>query len=62
MSTTHTSTTATTGPRAATPVGAGPGGRRVRHEARDQAVAMAFSAVASCGIALLLVLLVQVAG
>lgn len=61
MSTTHTSTTAT-GPRAATPVGAGPGGRRVRHEARDQAVAMAFSAVASCGIALLLLLLVQVAG
>ena len=55
MSTTHTNHTAP-------PVGAGPGGRRVRHEARDQAVAMAFSALASCGVAVLLMLLVQVAG
>ncbi|ROR92041.1 hypothetical protein EDD33_2925 [Nocardioides aurantiacus] len=34
----------------------------MRHEARDQVAVMAFSAVASCGLALLLMLLVQVAG
>lgn len=64
MSTTHS--THTTGSRVARtphhPLGAGPGGRRVRHEARDQAVVMAFSALASCGVAVLLMLLVQVAG
>lgn len=66
MSTTHSShagtratvTAGTPGP----PLGAGPGGRRVRHEARDQVVVMAFSALTSCGVALLLMLLVQVAG
>ncbi len=64
MSTTHS--TRATGSRVAGtsrhPLGAGPGGRRVRHEARDQAVVMAFSALASCGVAVLLMLLVQVAG
>lgn len=58
MSTTHTHRTAADVP----PLGAGPGGRRVRHEARDQVAVMAFSAVASCGLAVLLMLLVQVAG
>ena len=65
MSTTHTShtrRTATDAPFAGAPVGAGPGGRRVREEARDQVVVMAFSALASCGVAVLLMLLVQVAG
>ena len=66
MGTTHTSHTrraATDAPFAGPPpVGAGPGGRRVREEARDQVVVMAFSALASCGVAVLLMLLVQVAG
>lgn len=62
MSTTQSSTTAAPSAMTGRPVGAGPGGRRVRHEARDQAVVMAFSALASCGVAVLLMLLVQVAG
>ena len=33
--------------------------RRVRHEVRDSLVVMAFSAVTSCGVALLLTLLVR---
>lgn len=36
--------------------------RRVRHEARDAVAVMAFSAVASSGIALLLTLVVRVGG
>ena len=36
--------------------------RRVRHEVRDSLAVMVFSAVASCGVALLLLLLVRLGG
>ncbi|SDR70324.1 hypothetical protein SAMN04488570_0078 [Nocardioides scoriae] len=52
------STTTTTGTRdlAARPT------RRVRHEARDSVALMAFSALASTGVAALLMLLVRLGG
>ena len=39
-----------------------PPARRVRHDVRDGAVVIAFSAMASSGLALLLLLLVRLAG